>query len=129
VPNRIRVLIADDHASVRENLRYLVDAEGDMECVGVAKDGLRCVDLCHELAPQVVVLDGDMPGVDGLRVLRHLVRELPDIQIVMYTVESEICEVARWQGAFACVLKDAPYEILIAAIRRAAYAPVGSETF
>jgi len=113
VTNRVRVLIADDHPSVRENLRYLVDAEGDMECVGVAKDGLRCVDLCHEVAPQVLVLDGD----------------LPDIQIVMYTIESEICEVARWQGAFACVLKDAPYEMLIDAVRRAGYAPVGSETF
>jgi DNA-binding NarL/FixJ family response regulator len=129
MPERIRVLVTDDHASVRENLRYLVNAEADMECVGIAKNGIQCVDMCHELAPHVVVLDGDMPGVDGLRVLRHLVRELPDIQVVMYTIESGICEAARWQGAFACVLKDSPYELLIRGIRRAAYAPVGSETF
>lgn len=129
MPDRIRVLVTDDTPSVRENLRYLVNAEDDMECVGVAKNGVQCVDMCHELAPHVVVLDGDLTGVDGLRVLRHLVRELPDIRAVMYTVESEICEAARWQGAFGCVLKDAPYELLMRAIRRAAYAPVGSETF
>src|SRR5919201_1505615 len=119
-------------AMLRTSSRFTEQLSTTNEVLGrvpLREDALCCVDLFHELAPQVLVLDGDMPGVDGLRVLRHLVRELPDIQVVMYTVESEICEVARWQGAFACVLKDAPYELLIDAIRRAAYAPVGSETF
>jgi DNA-binding NarL/FixJ family response regulator len=127
--DRIRVVVADDHPSVRENLRYLIDAEDDMTCVGIAKDGRSCVDLCYDLVPQVLVLDDDMPGIDGLRVVRHLVRELPQIQTVLYTVDSEICEAARWQGAVACILKDSPYEVLIDAIRRAAHAPVGSELF
>jgi DNA-binding NarL/FixJ family response regulator len=125
---RLRVLVADDHPSVRENLRYLINAEEDMECIGVAKDGSRCVELCHELMPDVLVLDSDMPSIDGLRVLRHLARELPGVQVVMYTVDSEICETARWYGAVACVLKDSPYELLLSAIRRAAHVPAGSET-
>ena len=75
---RVRVLVADDHPSVRENLRYLIDSENDLACVGAAKDGPATVQLCQELLPDVLVLDEDMPGADGLRVLKYLRRELPD---------------------------------------------------
>jgi len=58
----IRVLVVDDHPSVRENLRYLVNAERDMDCVGVARDAQEAVRACQELLPDVVILDDEMPG-------------------------------------------------------------------
>jgi len=109
----------DDHPSIRENLRYLVNAEPDMECVGVARDGVECVTACQELMPDVVVLDDEMPRARGLQVLDWLANELPDIRVVMYTLDSEVCEAARHLGAAGCVLKDAQYEVLLRAIRNA----------
>jgi DNA-binding NarL/FixJ family response regulator len=117
---RIRVLVADDHPSVRENLRYLIDAEPDLECVGLARDGIVCLQLCRELAPAVLVLDEDMPGADGMRVLKQLRRELPDIAVIMYTLDLDVFQDARTAGAVACVMKDDRYEVLLRAIRDAA---------
>lgn len=126
----IRVLAVDDHPSVRENLRYLVNAEPDMECVGVARDAIQCVKACRELLPDVVVLDDEMPGAHGLQVLEWLGSELPDIRVVMYTLEVDVCESARHLGAAGCVLKDASYEVLLRAIRNAwASARRSAETY
>jgi len=116
---RIRVLVADDHPSVRENLRYLLNAEGDLDCVGVVKDPLRCVDTCLALRPDVLVLDRDMRGFDGLAIVRALAQVAPAIRIVMYTLDVDVCDAARAAGAQACIAKDAPYESLLRAIRRA----------
>ena len=115
----IRVLAVDDHPSVRENLRYLINAEPDMECVGVARDAVQCVKACQELLPDVVVLDDEMPGARGLQVLEWLGSDLPEIRVVMYTLDAEVCESARHLGAAGCVLKDANYEVLLRAIRNA----------
>jgi two-component system, NarL family, response regulator DegU len=127
--DRVRVLVADDHPSVRENLRYLINAEDDLECVGIAKDGISCVQLCRELTPEVLVLDEDMPGADGMRVLTYLRRELPDIQVIMYTLDSEIFQAARTRGAVACVMKDERYEVLLKTIRGAAPSRSASELY
>jgi DNA-binding NarL/FixJ family response regulator len=116
----IRVLAVDDHPSVRENLRYLIDAEPDMQCVAVARDAQQAVRACQELLPDVVVLDDDMPGARGIEVLEWLSSDLPDIRVVMYTLDAEVCEAARHLGAAGCVLKDAQYEVLLRAVRNAA---------
>src|SRR3989442_5196401 len=123
---RLRVLVADDHPSVRQNLRYLINAESDLECVGVVKDGARCVELCRELVRDVLVLDNSMPRGDGVTVTRTLARGMPEVRVVMYTLDDEICPVARAFGAVACVSKDSPYEYLLQAIRNsvAAVAPL-----
>jgi DNA-binding NarL/FixJ family response regulator len=120
VGDYIRVLAVDDHPSVRENLRYLVNAERDLECVGVARDAIEAVKAAQELMPDVVILDDDMPYARGLQVLEWLSSELPDTRVVMYTLDAEVCEAARHLGAAACVLKDANYEVLLRAIRNAA---------
>jgi DNA-binding NarL/FixJ family response regulator len=111
------VLVADDHPSVRENLRYLVDAEDDLECVGVAKEGRQCLSLCVELQPDVLVVDHNMPGVDGVTIARTLEGWLPPVRVILYTMDSEICSVAQSFGAAACISKDAPFESLLSAIR------------
>jgi len=111
------VLVADDHPSVRENLRYLVNAEGDLQCIGVAKDGNQCVALCLALQPDVLVLDQEIPGLDGVTIARTLNRRLPRVRVILYTMNAEICSVAQDFGAAACISKDAPFEYLLSAIR------------
>src|SRR5438046_328640 len=91
----IRVLVVDDHPSVRENLRYLVNAERDMDCIGVARDAPEAVRTCQELMPDVVILDDEMPGGRGVQVLEWITSELPDTRVVMYTLDAEVCGVAR----------------------------------
>ncbi len=114
------MVVADDHPSVRENLRYMINAEPDLDVVAVAKDGLECLKVCRESRPDVLVLDDEMPGLDGLQAARRLQRELPDIRIVMFTVEADVCDEARRYGAVACLTKDSAPEMLIRAIRDAA---------
>ena len=126
---RIRVLVVDDHPSVRENLRYLVNAERDMDCVGVARDAPEAVRTCQELMPDIVILDDEMPGGRGVQVLEWITSELPDTRVVMYTLDAEVCDVARAFGA-GCVLKDANYEVLMRAVRNgAASLPRSAETY
>ena len=125
----IRVLVVDDHPSVRENLRYLVNAERDMECVGVARDAQEAVRSCQELVPDVVILDDEMPGARGLKVLEWIAGELPDTRVVMYTLDVDVCDAARTLGA-GCVLKDANYDVLVRAVRNAAASlPRSAETY
>ena len=119
VGERLRVLVADDHPSIRENLRYLLNAENDLECVGVVKEPLRCVDVCLELQPDVLILDRNMPGIDGLQIARALARVAPAVKIVFYTLDIDACEIARAAGAIACVAKDAPSDALLRAVRSA----------
>src|SRR2546428_11592273 len=125
----IRVLVVDDHPSVRENLRYLVNAERDMDCIGVARDAPEAVSLCQELPPDVVFLDDEMPGGRGIQVLEWIASELPHTRVVMYTPDADVCDVDRNMGA-GCVLTDANYEVLVRAVRNgAASLPRSAETY
>jgi DNA-binding NarL/FixJ family response regulator len=117
---KMRVLVAENHPSVRENLRYLINAEPDMECVAVAKNGRQCIDLCRELLPEVLVVDEILPGADGLAIAAIVGNRLPQIRVVMYTFNPAVCEVARGMGAVGCVAKDTPYRVLLGALRQAA---------
>lgn len=117
---RTKVLVAENHASVRENLRYLIDAEPDMECVGVARNARQCIELCRTRMPDVLVVDELLPGADGLAVAAIVRNRLPQIRVVMYTFNPKVCDVARGMGAVGCVVKDTPYGVLLGALRRAA---------
>jgi len=120
---KTRVLVAENHPSVRENLRYLINTERDMECVGVAKNGRQCIELCRELRPEVLVVDETLPGADGLAIAAIVRNRLPEIRVVMYAFNPEVCQVARGFGAAGCVPKEMPYGALLEALRRAAPAP------
>jgi DNA-binding NarL/FixJ family response regulator len=120
---KTRVVVAENHPSVRENLRYLINAEQDMECVGVAKNGRQCLELCRQLLPEVLVVDEVLPGADGLAIAAIVGNRLPQIRVVLYTFNMEVCEVARGMGAAACVPKDTPYRVLMEALRQAAPVP------
>ena len=123
---KTRVLVAENHPSVRENLRYLINAERDMTCVGVAKNARQCIELCRELLPEVLVVDEILPGADGLAVAAIVRAKLPQIRVVMYTFNPEVCEVARGFGAVGCVVKDTPYGVLLGTLRQAAPVPVAT---
>lgn len=116
----IRVVVADDHPSIRQNLRYLLNAEPDMRVVGVASDGAEALAVTSKELPDVLVLDHDMPGLDGLAVMRRLRAEHPGIAVVMYTAEPEMCDDAMNAGAAGCVGKDDSPALLLDTIRNAA---------
>lgn len=120
---KTRILVAENHPSIRENLRYLINAERDMECVGVAKNGRQCIEMCRELLPEVLVVDEVFPGADGIAITAIVGNRLPQIRVVMYTFNPEVCEVARGMGAVGCVPKYLPYDVLLGALRQAAPVP------
>jgi len=120
--NKITIVLADDHQVVRQGLRALLEAEGDLKVVGEAGDGLQAIQRVALLCPRVLVLDLMMPGLNGLDVMRQLRKGSPHTQVVilsMYANEAYVLE-ALSHGASAYVLKDATSADLVHAVREAA---------
>ena len=86
---KIRVLLADDHSLFREGLAGILNAQQDFEVVGEASDGLEALVKAQELAPDLILMDINMPGCDGLEATQQIKRELSDVTIVMLTVRDE----------------------------------------
>lgn len=86
---KIRVLLADDHSLFREGLAGILNAQPDFEVVGEASDGLEALVKAQELAPDLILMDINMPGCDGLEATQQIKRELSDVTIVMLTVRDE----------------------------------------
>ena len=85
----IRVLITDDHLIVREGLSLILDTDDEIEVVAEARDGAEALRLVKEHRPSVVLMDLQMPGMDGLTAIQHLRREHPDLAIVILTTFNE----------------------------------------
>jgi len=113
--HRIRVLLADDHATVRYGLKLLIDAEPDMTVVAEAGDGEEAIRKTLEMKPDVVVMDISMPGVNGLAATRRLKQIQPSVLVITLTRHTEdayLQELLR-AGASGFVLKrSAPAELL-----------------
>ena len=118
----IRILIADDHLIIRQGLRLILETEDGFELVGEAADGAEALRLCHELHPEVALMDLRMPGMDGLTAIERLRTELPDIAVVILTTFNEDDLMLRGlrAGAKGYLLKDTDRETLFNAIRAAA---------
>jgi DNA-binding NarL/FixJ family response regulator len=104
----IRVLVADDHALVREGIRKVIDDPGRMVVVGEAADGDEALERVAELSPDVIVLDVTMPGRSGLEVTRELVEKHPQLRILILTMHDKqeyVLDAVR-AGAHGYVLKD-----------------------
>jgi len=118
----IRVLVVDDHTIVRDGLVQLLRADPDLEVVGSAGDGAAAVALCAELQPDVVLMDLSMPGMDGVEATRHLIEQVPAVQVVVLTsfLDRDRVVDALAAGAIGYLLKDTEPAELRAAIRAAA---------
>ena len=115
----IRILIADDHAVVREGLRTLIRTEPGMEVIGEAADGVEAVQKAHTLQPDVILLDMVMPRKDGVKVIGEIKRENPAARILVLTSFSDDDKVfpAIKAGALGYLLKNASPQRLLSAIR------------
>jgi NarL family two-component system response regulator LiaR len=117
--DNIRVLLADDHAVVREGLRTLIGTEPGMEVVGEAADGVETVLKARALQPDVILLDMVMPRKDGLEAINEIMRQDPGARILVLTSFSHDDKVfpAIKSGALGYLLKNASPQTLLDAIR------------
>lgn len=117
---RIRVLIADDHALLREGLRHILSMEDDIEVIGEACNGDEVLELSASLLPDIVIMDINMPNTNGLEATKRLKSSIPSTEIVALTIHSDeeyVLGILK-SGAKGYVLKDDDPSNLIQAIRR-----------
>ncbi|TCC63295.1 response regulator transcription factor [Kribbella pittospori] len=115
----IRVLLADDDALLRAGLAVVLGTAPDLDVIAEAEDGLQAVELCREHAPDVVLMDVRMPGIDGIEATRRLVATRPDSRILILTTfqYDEYVWGALRAGASGFLLKRTSPERLIDAVR------------
>jgi DNA-binding NarL/FixJ family response regulator len=118
----IRVVLADDHGVIRDGLGRLISALDDIELVGVAADGVEAVERCAELAPDVVLMDLDMPRLDGIEATRRVLADHPGTAVLVLTSFSDRARIlgAIDAGARGYLLKDVAADEVAAGIRAAA---------
>ena len=118
----IRVLLAEDHAVVRQGLRKVLEAEPDLSVIAEVDDGLKVADLVCDTAPDVVLLDLGLPGLHGLEVIRHVARRAPSSRVLVLSMHAheEYVRGALTNGAAGYLLKGSDSEEVVAAIRKVA---------
>jgi len=118
----IHVVIADDHAIVRDGIRALLAAAEDIEVVGEAADGAEAIEACRRLRPELVVMDIAMPGLGGLEATLQIRKELPDVKVLVLTQYEDREYIRRFLklGVAGYVLKKRAGAELVAAVRAAA---------
>jgi DNA-binding NarL/FixJ family response regulator len=116
----MRVLIADDQALVRAGFRMILESQEDIDIVGEAEDGVEAVMLARELAPDVVLMDIRMPGIDGLEATRRLLLDGPNgthvLVLTTFDADEYVYEALK-AGAAGFLLKSAPPARLVEAVR------------
>ena len=117
---KIRLLIVDDIPETRENLRKLLFFESDIEVVGAATDGQQGIDMATELRPDIVLMDINMPGVDGITASERISQAVPFCQIIMMSVQGEADYLRRSMlaGAREFLIKPFSSDELISSVRR-----------
>ncbi len=122
MPNKITVLLVDDHSLVRRGFRRMLEDEPDMTVVGEASDGTEAIKLAKQLKPKVIVMDSALPGTSGLAATRKILESTPEQIILMLSMHSEetLVRQALEAGARGYVLKNAVDLELAAAIRKVA---------
>jgi two-component system nitrate/nitrite response regulator NarL len=119
--SRPTLLLVDDHPLMRRGLRQLIEVEGDLEVAGEASSGEQALEMAQELAPDLVLLDQQMPGLSGIETLMRLRRGGYTGKVLLYTVSdaNEDVRAAMLHGADGYLLKDMEPEDLLAQIRAA----------
>jgi len=117
--NQIQILIADDHPVVQDGLQAVLSTQVDFEITGVAGTGMEVLRIVAAHEPDIVLLDLEMPGMDGLEVLKNLRRDHPKIKVIVFTAfdtDEQIVGAVK-AGAKGYLLKGAPSQDLFEAIR------------
>ena len=115
-----RVLIAKDSPHIRESLAGLLAGELDMELVGEAGDGLEAIEKANALYPNVVIMDAQMPRLDGVEASRHIKKHLPGAGVLFFSVFTDYVEASIAAGSDGYVTKDCSAAELFCEIRRIA---------
>lgn len=115
----IKVLIADDHKMFRQGMRMLLEMEPDIKIVGEACDGLETIELASSLKPDVILMDVNMPGVDGVEATEIIVKESPEAAIIILTMfrDDQHVFAAIQAGARGYILKDTDSQEVARALR------------
>jgi DNA-binding NarL/FixJ family response regulator len=113
-----KILLVDDHQVLREGLRSMLERQPDMEVVGEAADGTAALRLVRELGPDLVIMDVNMPGMDGIDVTRLISRDHPNVKVLalsMYLRRTFVCEMLK-SGATGYLLKESAFAEIVEAI-------------
>ncbi len=119
IMKRITVLLAEDHTIVRQGLRLLIEADGDIEIVGEAKTGREAVQMTGDLRPEVVVMDIAMPLLNGIEAARQILKAFPATKVLILSAHSdpEYVEQVVKAGALGYLVKQSSGEVVAKAIR------------
>jgi two-component system, NarL family, response regulator DegU len=117
--NKIRVLIADDHAMVRQGIKQILELEDDIVVIAQAANGDEAIKLARELKPDLILMDINMPGTSGLQAIKELKADKDPFKIIVLTIhqDREYLFKTLQMGSEGYVLKDAEPSVLIEAIR------------
>ena len=115
-PARLRLLLADDRPRTRRALRALLSTDPALEVVGEAEDGVATVAAVERVRPDVVLVDVQMPRLDGVAATRQIKERWPDVRVVAHSLAIERREEALTAGADAFVAKGSPISELLAAL-------------
>lgn len=120
--SKLRIMLAEDHETVREGIKMLINAQPDMEVIGEAGDGLTAVSSAQALVPDVVLMDVSMPGATGFQATEKLNQTCPQVKVLALTRHTDkayLHQLVR-AGAYGYVLKQSPAAELLNAIRTVA---------
>jgi DNA-binding NarL/FixJ family response regulator len=118
--HRVRVLIVDDHAVIRQGLHAVLDTYPDVEIVGEAAEGGEALDCVEQLQPSVVVMDISLPGMNGIEATKHIKSRFPDTAVIGLTVDaSRDAEAMIKAGATELLMKEVAVDELYRAIQAA----------
>jgi len=119
---KLRILLADDHETVREGLRMILNAQPDMQVVATAGDGTEAISQCEKITPDVVIMDISMPGMNGLAATQQLNEKCPDTKVLTLTRHEDTGYLQQLMraGAAGYVLKQSRPAELLHAIRAVA---------
>jgi len=114
----IRIIISDDHSMIREGLKQLLELDNNFKVIGQAGDGIECLQLLEKEKPDILLLDINMPNMNGIEVLDHLKKEHIKIKVLVLTIHNEVEYLLKAVdiGANGYVLKDSDFTMLKKAI-------------
>jgi len=115
----IKILIVDDFDAIREGIKSFLDNIPDIEVIGMAKDGRIAVQLAYELKPDIIIMDIEMPGLNGIDATRQIIQELPNIKVIAFSSYVDSLHVREMfkAGALGYVSKYSDCQELVTAIK------------